>query len=226
MFKAQVKPKEYPLKKWAFYLTFLGLPLALGYLFFAGDRVSQLVGFFVYTSVAASVIPLPMPPYLIALGKVFDPGIVAVVGALGNCVSAVAEYYLITWFFSGNDLQQRIEANSAYQKFSYYFQKAVFPTLLFSAFSPLPFEPFRLAAILMRYNLTLYLLAVFFGRLPRYYLIALVGETFTIPNSYLAAMLVVLLLLPLLGLLFRKKDDTPTTTAETNTSGLEQMKES
>ena len=208
MFQVKTKPREYQFKKWSFYLIFFALPLGLGYLFLTGSRASQLAGFFVYTSIAASVIPLPMPPYLIALGKIFHPGIVAIVGALGNCVSAIAEYYLITWFFSGNDLQQRIEANSIYQKFTYYFKKAVFPTLLFSAFSPLPFEPFRLAAILMRYNLVLYLLAVFFGRLPRYYLIALVGETFTIPNSYLAAMLVILLVSPLLALPFRKRNET------------------
>ena len=206
MFQVQAQPKVYSLKKWGFYITLFALPLALGYLFLTGSDISQLVGFFLYTCVAASVIPLPMPPFLISLGQIFHPGIVAVVGALGNCVSAIAEYYLITWFFSGSELQQKIEANSIYQKFMYYFEKAVFPTLLFSAFSPIPFEPFRLAAILMRYNIVLYLLAVFFGRLPRYYLIALVGETFTIPNSYLAAMLVILLISPLLALPFRKRN--------------------
>lgn len=192
-------------KKWAIYTLGLVLSLALGYLFLRGSRWSQLIGYFAYMSLATSLIPLPLTPYVIALGKVFDPGLVALIGTLGNCLAAFIEYYCLTWFFSKSELQERIEANASYQKFADYFERAVFPCLLISALTPVPFEPFRLAAILIRYNITLYLLAVFIGRLPRYYFIAQLGNYFVIPNSYLIALLVVLLILPLVVLWFQKR---------------------
>ena len=154
-------------------------------------------------SVACTLIPLPTPPYVIALGKVFDPGIVALIGAIGNCIAAFAEYRSLLWLFSKTELQQRVEANRIFQRFSYYFQRMAFVCLVFTGFTPIPFEPFRFAAILARYNLSLYLLAVFLGRFPRYYLIALIGEQFQIPTRYLIILLIILLIIPVIGMLIK-----------------------
>jgi ribonucleoside-triphosphate reductase len=200
-----IKRKNLPaFSKWAIYTLALAFSLGLGYLLLTGSRWSQLIGYFAYMSVATSLIPLPLLPYVIALGKVFDPGLVALIGTLGNCLAAFVEYHLLTWFFSKSELEQRLQANPSYQKFSHYFERAVFPCLLISALTPIPFEPFRLAAILIRYNITLYLLAIFIGRLPRYYIMAQLGHFFVIPNSYLIALLLVLLLLPIIVLWSQK----------------------
>ena len=193
------------MRKWI--LTAIGiiLSLALGYVFLKGSRYSQLIGFFGYMSVACTLIPLPTPPYVIALGKVFDPSIVALAGAIGNCIAAFVEYHLLLWLFSKTELQQRVETNSVFQRFSYYFHRAAFVCLVFTGFTPIPFEPFRFAAILIRYNLSLYLLAVLLGRFPRYYLIAVIGDQFQIPTRYLIILLIVSLAIPIIGMLIKHR---------------------
>jgi membrane protein YqaA with SNARE-associated domain len=182
-------------------LTGVGIVLSLGTgcLLLSGNRHSQLIAFFAYMSVACTVVPLPTPPYVIALGAVFHPGIVALVGALGNCLAAFVEYYVLAWLFSRAALQRQVKANRTFQRFAHYFQRSAFFSLVFTGFTPIPFEPFRLAAILIRYNMSKYLLAVFIGRFPRYYLVALIGYRFPIPTHYLIAMLIVLLVVPVIG---------------------------
>ena len=198
------------MRKWI--LTGIGilLSLSLGYLFLTGSRYSQLIGFFGYMSVACTLIPLPTPPYVIALGKVFHPSIVALLGAIGNCIAAFAEYRLLLWFFSKTELQQRVEANRIFQRFSSYFHRMAFVCLVLTGFTPIPFEPFRFAAILARYNLSLYLLAVLLGRFQRYYLIALIGDRFQIPTSYLILLLIGLLVIPVIGTVIKRQTSVDT----------------
>ncbi len=186
--------------KWILTVIGISLSLALGYLFLEGSSYGQLIGFFGYMSVACTVIPLPTPPFVIALGKVIDPSIVALTGAVGNCVSAFVEYHFLLWIFSKTKLEQRVETNRIFQRFSSYFHRAAFPCLVFTGFTPIPFEPFRLAAILIRYDLRLYLLSVFLGRFPRYYLIASIGKQFQIPMLYLIILLILLLVAPIIGM--------------------------
>ena len=193
------------MKKWILTAIGISLSLALGYLFFKGSRYGQLIGFFGYMSVACTLVPLPTPPFVIALGKVFDPGIVALTGAVGNVIAAFVEYHLLLWIFSKTELQQRVEANRIFQRFSYYFHRAAFVCLIFTGFTPIPFEPFRFAAILTRYNLRLYLLAVLLGRFLRYYLIAFIGDQFQIPMRYLIILFIILLLIPIIGMLVKQR---------------------
>lgn len=172
----------------------LGLVLVLGVgaLFLTGSRGAQLVGFFVYMSFACTVIPLPTPPYVVAMGSTFHPGWVALLGATGNVIAAFSEYFLITWLFSKGEIRARVENNKIFRRLEHFFNKAAFICLVITGFTPIPFEPFRLAAIISRYSLVLYLLAVFIGRFPRYYLIAKIGHVFQIP-AYLLVILVVVM---------------------------------
>ena len=192
------------MRKWILTAIGISLSFALGYLFLEGSRYSQLLGFFGYMSVACTIIPLPTPPYVIALGKVFDPRLVALAGAVGNCIAAFVEYRLLFWIFSKTELQQRVESNRIFQRFSHYFRRMAFVCLIFTGFTPIPFEPFRFAAILAGYNLTLYLLAVLLGRFPRYYLMALIGDRFQVPTRYLIFLLLILLIIPVIGVLVKR----------------------
>ena len=197
-------------QKWKWKLTGVGIGLAigLGYLILTGSRYSQLIGYFAYMSFACTLIPLPTPPYVIALGKVFHPGIVAVIGAVANCLAALAEYSVITWLFSKTILRQRVETNRIFQRFAHYFQRASFACLIFTGITPIPFEPFRLAAILIRYNVPKYLLAVFIGRFIRYYLVALIGHLYFIPNRYLIAMVIALIVISVIGVFVKGRTAT------------------
>ena len=46
------------------------LMIIVGYLFLKGNLYSKLASYFVYMSVACSIIPLPSPPYVIGMGKI------------------------------------------------------------------------------------------------------------------------------------------------------------
>jgi membrane protein YqaA with SNARE-associated domain len=172
--------------------------IIVGYLFLKGSRHSKLAGYFVYMSVACSIIPLPSPPYVIGMGKIFNPLLIAFLGAFGNIIAAFFEYYFITWLFSRNELQQKVEANKYFQRLANLFNRAGFSCILFTGFSPVPFDPFHFTAILTRYSILKYLLAIFIGRYPRYYLLALLGDSFQIHNQYLIFMLIALVLVPII----------------------------
>ena len=188
----------------------IGLAIGLGYLILTGGRYSQSIGYFAYMSFACTLIPLPTSPYVIALGKVFHPGIVASVGAVANCLAALAEYYVIAGLFSKTTLQQQVETNRTFQRFVPYFQRAAFACLIFTGVTPIPFEQFRLAAILIPYNVPKYLLAVLVGRFIPYYLVALIGYFYSIPNRHLIVMLVVLTVIPVIGAFVKGRTTTRT----------------
>jgi membrane protein YqaA with SNARE-associated domain len=170
-----------------------------GFLYLIGSRYSKLGGYFVYMSIACTLIPLPTPPYVIGMGKAFHPGIVALVGAIGNCLAAWVEYHCITWLFSKTELQDKIGGNRVFQRFARFFHRAAFACLVFTGFSAVPFEPFRLAAIFIQYPMLKYLLSVFMGRFPRYYLVAMIGEIYQIPDSYLIILIAVFIVIPVIS---------------------------
>jgi len=172
--------------------------IAVGYLYLKGSHYSKLAGYFVYMSLACSIIPLPTPPYVIGMGKIFDPWIIALLGALGNCIAGFFEYYILTWIFSKTELRQKIEASKLFKRFIAIFNRAAFLSILLTSFSPVPLDPFYLAAILIRYSLPKYLLAIFIGKYLRYYTLAQLGDSFQIPDQYLVIMLIALVTVPVI----------------------------
>jgi len=180
------------------------LSIFVGYLLLAGGRCSQLVGYFLYMSIACSIIPLPTPPYVMAIGRNFHPWIAGLVGALGNCIAGFVEYRFIAWLFTKTKLQQKIETNKYFKQFARCYKRATFLCLIVTGFTPIPFEPFRLAAILYRYNMPKYLLAIVVGRFPRYYLMGMLGHTIQIPDKYLVVIFIFLFLAPVINSIIEK----------------------
>jgi|GEM_PF-2674187 len=179
--------------------------ILVSYTYFKGGQLSKLASYFVYMSLACTIIPLPTPPYVIGMGKGFDPLLVASLGAFGNAIASLGEYYLLTWLFSRTELQVKIESNKLFQRMVAAFQRAAFFILILTSFSPLPLDPFYLTAIVMRYPLIKFLTAIFVGKWFRYYLLAQVGESFQIPNEYLIILLILLISLPLAIALILKR---------------------
>ncbi len=181
--------RSLPRAAWAWILGSL-LLLGIGLLYLTGTDYGTLSGYLVFMSVACTLIPLPTPPFVIGMGKVFHPAVVAFVGALGNCIAAYAEYHVITWLFSKAELQQKIEGSKLFRRFSRVFGRTAFLCLFISGFAPIPFEPFRLSAILIHYAMPRYLLATFLGRFPRYYFMAMIGDRYQVPDRYLILLMV------------------------------------
>ena len=147
-------------------------------------------------SAACTFIPLPTPPFIIRMGQIFHPGIVALVGALGNCTAGFIEYHFLTWFFTKIELRRKIDNNWYFQKFANFIKRSAFLCIVITGFIPLYMEPFRIAAILTRFVLHKYLLAIFTGKLLRIYLIAMIGNTFHILTWLFFVLLIVLFFLP------------------------------
>ena len=70
---------------------------------------------------------------------------------------------------------------------------------------PLPVEPSRFFAIFNRYSVKRYVTAISLGRFARYFLLAVLGEAFRIPNSVLIALTVILIAFPFLAGKCRKR---------------------
>jgi membrane protein YqaA with SNARE-associated domain len=140
---------------------------------------------FFYSIPANSVVPVPHEPAMMWFGRSYHPFLVALVAALGTCLACFPDYRAVNLAFRSRRIQG-IRDSDAYQGAVSLFLKAPFFCVLVAAFAPfIPFYIFRVLSPSSGYPLRRYTTAVFFGRLPRYYLFALLGTALTIPNLIL-----------------------------------------
>ena len=127
---------------------------------------------------------LPHEPVLIYFGKFFSPATVMAVALSSTLLVEVTNYYAIGHLF---DLRafQKIKASPLVNKAVKLFLKAPFPALVFFAFAPVIFYPFRFLTVLSKYPARKYILAVALGRGPRFFLLALLGNKVNVPISAL-----------------------------------------
>jgi len=180
------------------------IPILTTLLLLPYGNFAKLAAYLLYMSVACTFIPLPTPPYVIAMGELFPPWLVALTGAGGNCIAAFIEYFVIIGLLGKVEIGKKIESNKIYQTFCHIFKKSAFLCLIFTGFTPIPFEPFRLSAIFSRYSIYKYISAIFIGRFPRYYIIAFIGSTYKIPDYVLIIMFVIMITIPLLKTIIKK----------------------
>ena len=135
----------------------------------------QLSAYFWYSIPGNSFILLPHEPAVIYAGTLYSPLLVALVGGAATVPASALDHQLFTRAFRFRVLAQvretrlfRITARA------FAIQPAL--TIVFFAFSPIPFYPIRIAAPLYEYPVTRYVIAVLVGRVPRYYLLAWGGE--------------------------------------------------
>jgi membrane protein YqaA with SNARE-associated domain len=136
---------------------------------------SNIIEFIALMLMAGTFLPMPADTYVLFISNEFDPILLGVVGGLVNAVAVICEKY---WL-------QDVMKFGLFEKFSVFFDKSKFTKfmnkkmflwLVVSGFSFLPFEPFRLVAVVKNYNNFKYFLATFLGRGFRYYLLALFGD--------------------------------------------------
>jgi len=157
-----------------------------------------MIAFFAYTATLNSgIIPFPTMTFAIFLGKTHSPFLVAVVGMLGSVISSVIVYYLGIKLSENKRIRQ-IEDNRFIRSWKALACRSPFLSLVVFNTVPLPVEPSRFFAILNRYSVKRYVMAISLGRFVRYFLLAILGEAFRIPNSVLIALTVMLIVSPLL----------------------------
>jgi membrane protein YqaA with SNARE-associated domain len=152
--------------------------------------------FFFYSFPAEFLIALvPHEPVLLYFSKFYSPLAVTLVAIAGTVLAEMINYSVFKYV---GDLKpfNRIRHTKWVSRTIELFNKAPFVALLVAGFTPVPFYPFRFLVVMARYPLAKYLLAIFLSRTPRFYLLALLGHIFKIPD-YLFPVIFIALAIPL-----------------------------
>lgn len=179
--------------KWKVFLTVMGLCCAAAAPFAVLFPASRpLILLFLYTIPSHSVIPLPHEPAMVVAGKMYDPLSVALVAGAATLISSFLDYETVNFIFNRTRVGAARE-HRVYRGCVHYFLKAPFASLVLAAFAPFViFYPFRILSPTSGYPVRRYMLAVFIGRVPRFYLEALLGHALNWTNTFLVGALVLL----------------------------------
>ncbi len=182
----------------SFYLSLISFAALSFAVLWVGLWISgfqPLANFFAFMVAATTVVPIPTPPAVLYMGTLYPALSVAVVGGAASAIGCLLDYIIIgrasdTRYFS------KYRDSPLLIKSKDYFETNGFLTLMFFALTPFPFEPVKILAILTRYNVKLYIIAISFSRGLRYYILAGVGVFLTLTQIILitAAFIVVSLI--------------------------------
>lgn len=174
-------------------LLFVG-GLTLVWLLFDSVRQSDsLWVLFLYSFPSEFLIaPVPHEPVFFYFGKMYSPLLVAAVAVVGT-VMTEALNYSVFGYFTRRKFIERTRDRGVTKRLVDLFRRAPFTALIVGGLSPLPFYPLRFLVVLANYPVGLYLLAVFLSRAPRFYVLSLLGEAFSLPDWLLFAVFVVLI---------------------------------
>ncbi|MEM7275890.1 MAG: hypothetical protein AAF547_22630 [Actinomycetota bacterium] len=140
---------------------------------------SALLTFVGFMVGASTFVPLPADAYVLATADDLTPLTIGVVGGAVNAAVVLVERQWIL----------RLARHPFFSRFAEFVgtnrwidlaERRLFIGLLVGGFSFLPFEPFRLVAVLRDYDPPRYALATFLGRGIRYYWLARAGQVFAV----------------------------------------------
>jgi len=128
-------------------------------------------------------------PTLLYYGKHHGPWEVALLGSASSAAGSAVQLAVLRWAISSRHRwmtrfapsRERIEASVRQ------YPSASFMALLIARATPMPDAPLKLVAAVVEYPVGLYTLAVFLGALPYFYVLALLGREFRVPNWILFA---------------------------------------
>lgn len=157
------------------------------------ESMRPLLYFFIYSIPSNLAISLfPHEPVLVYLGATYSPIILACIVMVGTWIAGLLDYYVFVPLFTHRAMD-RVKATSGYQAAVRWFGYQPFLTLVVAGFTPIPFFIFKFIAFAVKYPMPKYLAALLVGRLPRYYLLALVGAVFNLPNWLIIGAFIIML---------------------------------
>ncbi len=140
---------------------------------------SSLLSFIGFMIGATTFLPLPADAYVLSVADDHSALVIGVVGGLVNAAVVLVER---EWVL-------RLARHPIFDRFSEFIgtnrwvdlaERHLFIGLIVGGFSFLPFEPFRLVAVLRNYSPIRYAVATFLGRGVRYYWLARAGSVFAV----------------------------------------------
>jgi len=169
------------LRKWFPYI-FLALAFCTGEIILLSlPKYKSLSWFCLYSAISNTCVSVfPHEPSILLYGGIFHPLFVAILGAFSVCWIEFYNYRILSFVTSIRKVRT-FTSKCAYQKAETWFNKVPFFSIVFACFTPIPYAPFRLLAVTSNYPMNRLLIAVFIGRLPKYYLLALIGEVINLP---------------------------------------------
>jgi len=163
----------------------------------------ELIFLLTYMTFACTFFALPTPQIIMYYGGRFNPILVAVISAIGTCMAGLIDYTVMTYVLEFKKIAKLKETNT-YKYCAWLYNKIAFISLVISGFIPIPFEPFRCLAGATRYSRGKYVLALFIGRVPRYYLLAKLQGYLHIPRSILIGSILLISIIILIRVICRE----------------------
>ncbi|HDS74504.1 MAG TPA: hypothetical protein ENN56_03090 [Firmicutes bacterium] len=154
------------------------------------DSSAVLVPFLIWMVPGTSVAMLPGEPAALAAAQMLRSGTmsipetaltVAFIAGMAAGISAIADHALLTWVRERDRVQTLMDHPIAQRVLSL-FDTMPFATIYLFSFLPLPFFAVRVVSIAARYPIERYSLATALGRFCRYFVIALLGAVFILPD--------------------------------------------
>jgi MoaA/NifB/PqqE/SkfB family radical SAM enzyme/membrane protein YqaA with SNARE-associated domain len=157
------------------------------YLMAAKSNVYPLLTIFLYSIPSNCAISIfPHEPVLVWYGKFVNLWHLTTAATLGTIAAAYLDYKFFTPILNLS-YSAKFKSHRFYQQAHRLFYKMPFMAIVIAGFTPIPFYPFKFMVYASKYSIWRYLGAVTIGRFPRYYLLALLGFTFQIPNWLIIA---------------------------------------
>jgi ribonucleoside-triphosphate reductase len=153
--------------------------------------------FLFYSIPSNSVIPIPHEPGALYFSLLASPLALACAGALGTFVAAYLDRWLLGWLVRGR-AGSALRRSRSWQVMTRMLLKMPFPTITVVAATGVPpVQAVRVLAASAGYPVRRYALAFALGRLPRFYLIALLGRELSLPGWLMGGLTIAFLAWPL-----------------------------
>ncbi len=134
---------------------------------------------------------VPHEPAFLYFSKFHPPWVVAGVSVAGTVLTEWLNYgtvaYVTDWQLVRNALQHR-----AVRTCVAWFDRAPFAALWVAGFTPIPFYPLRVLAVVAKYPASRYVLAVFLSRAPRFWILCVAGAALGFADWMIAGLALVL----------------------------------
>ena len=156
---------------------------------FQFDNYMYLAFYSIPANTAISV--FPHEPVLIYFGKVANLWWSATWATAGTIVAGIMDHRVFVPVLNLQSIQ-RYKGKRFYRRATAYLMKWPFATIVVTGFTPIPFFPFKFLCFSIGYPMWKYIMALVVARFPRYYLLALIGSAFHIPNWILIMSVTVL----------------------------------
>ena len=129
------------------------------------------------------LLPTAYEPVLMLFGKLYPPWLIALTGATLSCLVEWFNYRVYDW---ASDLKrlEKYKEKASHGRWVALFRQHPFLVVWVFALSPLPDWVMRIVAVVAKYSVWRYVLAFWLGRLPKFFLLALLGKA--LPVSPLA----------------------------------------